>query len=58
MLKHKLQKFNYESKYNLENKIPDVSALIQTNQSNVDKQNFEKKNLKCWWKVFKNWRSG
>ena len=29
---------------NLENKIPDISTLIQTNQYNTDKQNLEKKN--------------
>ena len=30
---------------NLENKIPDVSALIQTTQYNTDKQNLERKKL-------------
>ena len=32
----------------LEKKIPDVTTLIQMNWYNIDKQNLEKKNWRCW----------
>ena len=33
---------------NLEKKIPDATTLIHINQYNIEKQNLEKKNWRCW----------
>ena len=37
--------------YNLDKKIPDATTVIHINQYNTDKQNFEKKNWRCWSKT-------
>ena len=46
LLIHNIQ--HTEDKDSLVKKIPDTKTLIQIDQYNTDKQNFEKKKRKCW----------